>query len=140
MTAGRFLLDQLGSAWFTTALQHYAQPDPAGCGVDEHGQQTLPVKDPRSAGQRMADALVLMAKAALANTGERGGEPPRIVIHTNPHQLAHTTSSADNAEDATAADDAATEAEQRGPAETARAERYRRHRLALRSRQRPAVP
>ncbi len=37
MTAGRFLLDQLGSAWFTTALQHYAQPDPAGCGVDEHG-------------------------------------------------------------------------------------------------------
>ena len=90
MTAGRFLLDQIGSAWFTTALQHYAQPDPAACGVDEHGQPTLPVKDPRSAGQRMADALVLMAKAALANTGERGGEPPRIVIHTTPDQLAHT--------------------------------------------------
>ncbi len=42
MTAGRFLLDQIGSAWFSTALQHYAAPDPAACGVDEHGQPTLP--------------------------------------------------------------------------------------------------
>ncbi len=97
MTAGRFLLDQIGSAWFTTALQHYAAPDPAGCGVDEHGQQVLGIKDPRSAAQRHADALVLMAKAALANAGDRGGEPPRVVIHTNPDQLANTTAQPDPA-------------------------------------------
>ncbi len=102
MTAGRFLLDQIGSAWFSTALQHYAAPDPAACGVDEHGQPTLPVKDPRSAAQRLADALVLMAKAALANAGERGGEPPRIVIHTTPDQLANTTG--DSAQESNAAD------------------------------------
>ena len=102
MTAGRFLLDQIGSAWFSTALQHYAAPDPAACGVDEHGQPTLPVKDPRSAAQRLADALVLMAKAALANAGERGGEPPRIVIHTTPDQLANTAG--DSAQESNAAD------------------------------------
>ncbi len=41
MLAGRFLLDQIGSAWFSAALHHYADPEPAACGVDEHGQQTL---------------------------------------------------------------------------------------------------
>ncbi len=32
MLAGRFLLDQIGSAWFSAALHHYAHPSrpPAG--------------------------------------------------------------------------------------------------------------
>ncbi len=104
MLAGRFLLDQIGSAWFSAALHHYAKPEPAACGVDEHGQQTLTVTDTRSTAQRHADALVLMAKAALANAGQRGGEPPRVVVHTNPDQLADAAHHDDN-DDAEPADE-----------------------------------
>ena len=45
MLAGRFLLDQIGSAWFSTALQHYAAPDPAACGVDENVNLIWPHRD-----------------------------------------------------------------------------------------------
>lgn len=64
------------------------------------------VTDTRSPGQRGADALVMMAKLAAAATGlqqagddrpagsttprvgTRGAEPPRVVVHCTPEQLA----------------------------------------------------
>ena len=53
------------------------------------------VGDTRSPGQRAADALVMMAKLAAAasglngtGVGTRAGEPPRVVVHCSPEQLA----------------------------------------------------
>ncbi len=52
-----------------------------------------------------------MAKAALANAGQRGGEPPRVVVHTNPDQLADAAAHAhdEGAEPAADKDDSAAE-------------------------------
>ncbi len=40
---------------------------------------------------------MLIGKAALANAGQRGGEPPRVVVHTNPDQLHNAAHHNDNA-------------------------------------------
>lgn len=65
-------------------MEHWAAPDPAV--RDEHGE---PVGwDLRSAAQRRADALGIVADRALAHAGSRGGEPPRVVVHAGIEQLA----------------------------------------------------
>ena len=62
-------------------------------GVDEQGsggpghQGTVRVRDGRTAGQRRADALGLLARRGAGAAGTRGGEPPRIVVHATVDQL-----------------------------------------------------
>ena len=84
MLVGRFQLDQAAGLTVAAALDHFAAPRPStadGDGAD---------RDPRSAGQRYADALELIARLAMAadGAGTRAGEPARVVIHTTPEQLA----------------------------------------------------
>lgn len=88
MLVGRFQLDPATAAVVAAALHHFAAPQPATRVVGEDGQRVLGIADRRSNAQRYADALGLMARAAMRNTGGRGGEPPRVVVHTTPEQLA----------------------------------------------------
>jgi Domain of unknown function (DUF222) len=88
-------LDPAAAAIVKAALDHYAAPQPAtgesetdtGDGKDPSVQQE---KDPRSAGQRYADALTMICQLAMhaEHAGTRGGEPARVVVHTTPEQLA----------------------------------------------------
>ena len=93
---------QLGTdgAFFKAVFDHLSAP---GRGLPDDAPDTEStavldgIGDTRSPGQRGADALVMMAKLAAASTGlgeqtsgvgTRGAEPPRVVVHTTPEQLA----------------------------------------------------
>ncbi len=77
-------LDPITGAQLKAAVEHYAAPDPASSDADG----TLLTWDTRTASQRRADALAIVARQGLANAGSRGGEPPRVVVHTSVDQLA----------------------------------------------------
>lgn len=96
---------QLGpdGAFVKAVLDHLAAPGRhlPDIAAAEDGTAVLDgVGDTRSPGQRGADALVLMAKLAAAvahldapggpaaGVGTRGAEPPRVVVHCTPEQLA----------------------------------------------------
>ncbi len=84
MVVGNFQLDAVGGLWFTTAMDHFSAPDPARTEPAEDGT-SVTVRDTRTAAQRRADALTLICRLALGTdqTGTaKGGEPPRIVVHT----------------------------------------------------------
>jgi Domain of unknown function (DUF222) len=77
-------LDPAAGAIVKAALDHYAAPQPSTAAGAE------PEQDPRTAGQRYADALTSICQLALRHeeAGTRGGEVARIVVHTRPEQLA----------------------------------------------------
>ena len=79
MLVGRFQLDAVAGATFRTAIDAAAAPVPAGADGT--------ARDDRSAGQRRADALTVLAEAALAAEGPRRGERPRVVVHVAPEHL-----------------------------------------------------
>jgi Domain of unknown function (DUF222) len=74
-------LDPAAGAIVKAALDHYAAP---------HATSDEGDRDPRSSGQRYADALTTICQLALRHdqAGTRGGELARIVVHTRPDQLA----------------------------------------------------
>jgi Domain of unknown function (DUF222) len=79
-------LDPAAGAIVKAALDHYAAPDPSTETEDGEG----PEKDPRTSGQRYADALTTICHLAMHadQAGTRGGEVARVVVHTRPEQLA----------------------------------------------------
>jgi hypothetical protein len=91
-------LPPLAGGLLGQALDVFGAPSPASVGtldadgrpVDAQGQPILPLPDTRTRGQRHADALEAIARIALGSpeAGTKGGEPPRIVVHTTPGQLA----------------------------------------------------
>ncbi len=89
MVVGRFQLDPVTGSWFATAIEHFSAPEPT---VEESAEDgsTIHVRDTRSAAQRRADALGLISRIALgadeAGTA-KGGEPPRIVVHTGVQEM-----------------------------------------------------
>lgn len=90
MVLVRGQLDPLNGAAFRTAIDHFSAPVPAG--TDETGQ--VVAGDTRTPSQRRADALGAIAAAAMGSAGTRGGEPPRVVVHTTLDQLRALTSPA----------------------------------------------
>ena len=85
----RAVLDPAGAATVRTALAHYSAPEPAGTAGDDDGAR-LTVADSRTAAQRGADALVQIARIALAQANRGGGgadDRPRIVIVATPEQV-----------------------------------------------------
>ena len=111
-------LDPAGGATYLAVLDHLATPDrlatpdsstPAGA------TEALPFQDRRTLAQRRADAQVQMARLAATALGlaHPSSEPPRVVIHCTPDQLAHTPGTADT-EDGCAHPGPAT-CEQTGP-------------------------
>lgn len=72
-------LDDLGAAVLRAALDPLAAPLP----------KTADGPDPRTAGQRLADALVELARRALANGDlpEHGGIPPQLVVTVDADRL-----------------------------------------------------
>jgi hypothetical protein len=88
MVITRGQLDAAAGASFTAAIQHFSAPDPTRQEMASDGS-TVQVVDPRTPRQRRADALGIISRIALASakTEIRGGEPPRIVIHTNVQQV-----------------------------------------------------
>ncbi|HZI97207.1 MAG TPA: DUF222 domain-containing protein, partial [Actinomycetales bacterium] len=70
-------------------LDHLGAPH-RGPAQDETGKRELAVLDRRSPAERNHDALAEMARLAAgsAEAGGRVGEPPRVVVHTTPEQLA----------------------------------------------------
>ena len=113
MVLVRGQLDPAAGAQLKAAIDHLAAPAPAvdaevtgaGAGAEEsagssaddrgsgaHGwtggrQGTVRVRDGRTAGQRRADALGVLARRSVGAAGTRGGEPPRIVVHATVDQL-----------------------------------------------------
>jgi len=88
MIVGRFQLDPVNGEWFMTALNHFSAPHPTREETDSDGNR-VKISDKRDRGQRQADALGEIARRALnaEEAGTRGGEPPRIVIHTSVDDL-----------------------------------------------------
>ena len=83
MVVGKFQLDPVTGAWFSTAIEHFSAPDPTVMEMTEDGG-TVPVRDVRLAAQRRADALGMISRLALGSEqagNAKGGEPPRIVVH-----------------------------------------------------------
>lgn len=99
-------LDPLTVAQFIAATDHFSKPAPTveaevadddagtgtgyGTGADTWGAEPQPtriVRDERTASQRRADALGLIALAASDPSSTRGGEPPRIVVTATPEQI-----------------------------------------------------
>jgi hypothetical protein len=81
MLVGRFQLDPAAGATLRAALDSRSAPEPV---TDLDGR---PVRDPRPARRRRADALAELAETALGVTVPRRGERPRVVIHATPAQL-----------------------------------------------------
>jgi hypothetical protein len=81
MLVGRFQLDPAAGATLRAALDSRSAPEPV---TDLDGR---PVRDPRPARRRRADALAELAETALGVTAPRRGERPRVVIHATPAQL-----------------------------------------------------
>lgn len=91
-------LDPLNGAQFVAAIDHFSKPAPTveakiadddvrpGPWGDEP-QLTRTVRDERTASQRRADALGLIALTAADPDTTRGGEPPRIVVTATLDQL-----------------------------------------------------
>ena len=77
-------LDPLTGATVKAAIEYFSAPGPAR--RTEDGD--LLTWDTRTPSQRRADALGLVATAAMARGGTRAGEPPRVVVHTTTEQLA----------------------------------------------------
>ncbi len=77
-------LDPLTGATVKAAIEYFSAPGPAL--RTEDGD--LLTWDTRTPSQRRADALGLVATAAMARGGTRAGEPPRVVVHTTTEQLA----------------------------------------------------
>jgi hypothetical protein len=96
-------LDPLNGAKVRRALQAFSRPDPTRHEpVDgEDGQESLAIRDTRTAAQRRADALGTICDLALDRVGvepddedsgvphsrSRDGAAPRLVVHTTPELL-----------------------------------------------------
>ena len=92
-------LEPAGGAAVKALLDHLSAPHrgPA-VGEGEQGHSEIAVTDTRTPGQRhhvprkreVPPALVEMARLAAGNleAGVRAGEPPRVVVHTTPDQVA----------------------------------------------------
>lgn len=100
----RGTLDPLNGAQFIAAIDHFSRPAPTveaeiapeADTDDDDGepgargaqpQLTRTVRDGRTASQRRADALGLIALSASDPTSTRGGEPPRVVVTVTADQL-----------------------------------------------------
>jgi hypothetical protein len=70
MVGVKGMLDPVTGRWLKAAIDRWSKPDPA----DES------VRDPRSKGQRQADALHLVCRLALG--AQRDPDRPHVVIHT----------------------------------------------------------
>ncbi|TXR58009.1 HNH endonuclease signature motif containing protein [Quadrisphaera setariae] len=92
-------LDPLNGAQFIAATDHFSRPAPTveaevvddddtGSGPwGAEPQVATTVRDERTASQRRADALGLIALAASDPASTRGGEPPRIIVTATPEQI-----------------------------------------------------
>ncbi|TNM70278.1 DUF222 domain-containing protein [Streptomyces sp. NP160] len=103
-------LDAVTGAELKAAIDHYAKPDPTvtappadqsrqgslgtGTGADgqgaagvRRGRAGVAVRDERTAPQRRADALGLLARLGRTSDETRGGEPPRIIVTATADQL-----------------------------------------------------
>ncbi|TNM68786.1 DUF222 domain-containing protein [Streptomyces sp. NP160] len=91
-------LDPLNGAQFLAAIDHFSKPAPTAeveIADDDvrpgawgaEPQLTKTVRDERTASQRRADALGLIALTASDPGSTRGGEPPRIVVTVTGDQL-----------------------------------------------------
>jgi hypothetical protein len=81
MVGVKGLLDPVTGRWLRAAVDRWSRPEPA------EEQDGLPgVRDPRSTGQRQADALQLVCRLALGS--RREPDRPHVVIHT-PGRLEH---------------------------------------------------
>ncbi len=98
-------LDPVTTAGLKAVLDHLSAPhrgpvhtlgDDTGTGPGgdtgghQNGQTGLGINDPRTPAQRRHDALAEMTRAAAGalHTSVRAGEPPRVVVHTTPAQIA----------------------------------------------------
>lgn len=90
----RAQLDPVAGAQLKAAIDHYAAPVPAAttpvAGTQVDGQTSVRIADDRTPGQRRADALGRIARQALASTGVRGGEPPRVIVTATTDQVVRT--------------------------------------------------
>ena len=104
-------LDPAGGATYLAVLDHLASPDKPD---SPEATATLPLADRRTLAQRRADAQVQMARLAATALGlaHPTTEPPRVVIHCTPEQLAHTPGDPHQAD---AAHPGAATCEQTGP-------------------------
>jgi hypothetical protein len=96
-------LDPLNGAKVRRALQAFSRPDPTRHEPveGEDGQESLAIRDTRTAAQRRADALGTICDLALDRVGvqpddedsgvphsrNRDGAAPRLVVHTTPELL-----------------------------------------------------
>ena len=78
MLLGRFQLDAAAGLALRVAVDALSAPAPTEDGV----------RDPRSARQRRADALLQVAETARSAAAPVRGEPPRVVVHVTPEQVA----------------------------------------------------
>jgi hypothetical protein len=89
MVVGKFQLDPVTGASFSTAMDHFSAPNPTRTEQTDDGG-SVTIRDMRTAAQRRADALGVIARLALgadeAGTA-KGGEAPRIVIYTGLEEL-----------------------------------------------------
>src|SRR5207342_3229680 len=88
-------LDPLGGAVVRAALDAYTNPARPGCGTRpgaEAGEapdgECLPLTDDRTATQRRADALVAIARAALAQAEPPKGMPAHVLVLATASQVA----------------------------------------------------
>lgn len=58
-----------------------------GRAAARRSKPAVPVRDERTAGQRRADALALLARLGRSSDETRGGEPPRVIITATGDQL-----------------------------------------------------
>lgn len=88
MVIGRYALPAAQGAVLKAALERLAAPAPAGTAVDADGQGTL-VPDARTRNQRLADAAVALARAALEGDGAGQGDVrAEVLVVATAEQLA----------------------------------------------------
>jgi hypothetical protein len=77
MVGVKGLLDPITGRWLKAAVDRWSKPEPA----EPCEQEGLPgLRDPRSKGQRQADALQMVCRLALG--ARRDPDRPHLVIHT----------------------------------------------------------